>query len=151
MTQISDRAREERRLHRSNAHRAGTWGRFLNRFCDGTGYEKPFAAEALSVVLNAFEQRLRTSEGDHLEAQLPAKLQELVRLRHGERRLRPRQVHAPELITMVAEDLDLTPQEAEGITRDALAMIRMQVTEPEARRVEHILPVDLRLLWGPSS
>jgi uncharacterized protein (DUF2267 family) len=149
MPQLTEHALEERRRHRSEAHRAGTWGRFLNQLCDETGYEKRFASEATASVLGALEQRLRMVESDHLEAQLPAKLRELLDAKRGERRLKPRQVHSAEMITMVSEDLDRTPQEAEVVVRDVLCQVRGQISEPEARRVERILPMDMRTLWTP--
>jgi uncharacterized protein (DUF2267 family) len=146
--ELSAGAMKEKRRRRSDAHRASTWGHFLNRLCDETGCEKSFAAAATTAVLGALEQRLRESEADHLEAQLPSRLREALDDKRGERLLKPRQVHYGELVTMVSDALGLVPQEAEVVARDVLTVVRLQISEPEARRVERILPQDMRMLWG---
>ena len=140
---------EERRRRRSEAHRATTYGRFLNELCDATVYEKSFAATASTVVLNCLEQRLASGTVDHMEAQLTARLRELLEESRQPRALKPRKIHRIELLQMIADGLTLTMQEAEVVARNVLGAVRNHVSQGEAAQVEKQLPDDLREFWWP--
>src|SRR5689334_1056797 len=90
---------EARRQMRRESRRSQTYKRFLRHLCDESGLSEADAEAAASSVLCAFEQRILQSEADHLNAQLPRKLQELLTRCERHDDLPPRKFGRGELVT----------------------------------------------------
>jgi uncharacterized protein (DUF2267 family) len=138
---------EEARRRRSEAHRATTYGTFMNELCSVGGYSREGAEKAALCVLNLLHHRIQEGEASNLEAQLPATLRELLQAYDRPMPLKPRQVGRQEFLTLVGEELELSPQEAEVVARDVLGIVRQHVSEGEATQIERELPPDMRNLW----
>lgn len=138
---------EERRRRRSESHRDTTYGTFLNELCANSGLARDRAEQAAVSVLCILTQRIQQGEAGNLEAQLPAKLRELVQTCDRHLDMKPSKVRRAEFITMVADDLSVPPQEAELIARNVLSTVRQHISDGEAGQVEQELPRDMRDLW----
>jgi uncharacterized protein (DUF2267 family) len=109
-----------------------------------------FAEKAAVLVLCEIEQRLMAAEAHDLEAQLPLKLQVL--LTESEKHLRPpERFNRSELLSRVAADLNMQPDEVEPIVRAVLLTVREQVSEGEIQDVIHQLPKEFHDLWQQPS
>ncbi len=91
------------------------------------------------------------TEVKHLEAQLPAKVRDLLRRCPRHEGLPPRKFKLLEFLQRVGEDLDTTPNEAERLSRAVFATVRGHISEGEADDVMGQLPADLRALWIPEA
>lgn len=138
---------ETRRELRRETRRSQTYKAFLRNLCAIGSMSEEEAEQAAVSVLCVLEQRLFGEEASHLEAQLPAKLQEL--LVRCERHVgRPTtKFGKEEFIQMVVEDLGVDGNEAERKIRAVFTAVRDQVTEGEIEDVIGQLPADLRELW----
>ncbi len=107
------------------------------------------AARAVEAVVCALAQRLEGAEFDDLRELLPAPFR--TRLVACERHASspppapPR--NAEEFYTLIAEDLDRSPEEVEPTARAVLAAVRSQLGEGEAEDVAGRLPAELQPLW----
>lgn len=138
---------EARRAERHEARQTQTYKIFLKHLCALGALEEELAERAALSVLCALEQRLLGDEAAHLNAQLPARLRELLvrcERHHGQK---PLKFGREAFISMVCADLELPPEEAERLIRTVLAAVRHQVSEGELEDVLGQLPQDLRELW----
>jgi len=150
MTELIPDPIQERKHQRSEAHKATTYGAFLTDLCAAGGYTRELAERAATHVLHRLEQRIRSDESDPLEAQLPVRLCELLAGCDRPLGLKRRKIHRAEFITLVAEDLELQPQEAERVVREVLGVVRQHISDGEAKKVEAQLPPDMRdFMWLP--
>jgi uncharacterized protein (DUF2267 family) len=138
---------ETRREMRRETRRSQTYKAFLKNLCAIGSMSEEEAERAAVSVLCVLEQRLFGEEAAHLEAQLPAKLQEL--LVRCERHIgKPTSKFGREgFLQMVADDLGVDPNEAERKSRAVFTAVREQVSEGEVEDVINQLPADLRELW----
>ncbi len=138
---------ETRRELRRETRRSQTYKAFLKNLCAIGSMSEEEAEQAAVSVLCVLEQRLFGEEAEHLEAQLPAKLQEL--LVRCERHVgKPTTRFGKEgFIRMVSEDLGVDGGLAEQRIRAVFTAIRDQVSEGEIEDVIGQLPSDLRELW----
>jgi uncharacterized protein (DUF2267 family) len=136
------------RMQRSESRAAQTFTFFL-RDLEQKGLERKLAERAIESVLCVMEQRLMVDEARHLEAQLPRKVVAMLE-RCPKHQSRPyRKFNREELLGMVAEDLEVSVEEAERITIAVLATVREHISEGETEDVLGQLPRDLRTLWEP--
>ena len=140
---------EARRQMRRESRQSQTYKRFLKNLCEESGLSEADAEAAASSVLCAFEQRILQTEADHLNAQLPRKLQELLTRCERHDALPPHKFGRAELVKMVCEDLGIDDTEAEARVRAVCSAVRLQVTEGEVEKVIDELPADLRVFWRP--
>jgi uncharacterized protein (DUF2267 family) len=147
MDQEGRRPTPERRAQRHETRTSQTYVHFLKNLGAIGGMSREEAERAAVSVLCAIEQRLYGDEAEHLNAQLPVKLKELLARcpRHGG--APPRKFGRDELLQLVADDLSTTPEDAEFIVRAVLQAVRDQVTEGEVDDVISQLPQDLAELW----
>jgi uncharacterized protein (DUF2267 family) len=138
---------ETRREMRRETRRSQTYKAFLKNLCAIGSMSEEEAEQAAVSVLCTLEQRMFGEEAAHLEAQLPAKLQEL--LVRCERHVgKPITKFGREkFIQMVADDLGADPTLAEQKIRAVFTAVRDQVSEGEIEDVINQLPSDLRDLW----
>jgi uncharacterized protein (DUF2267 family) len=137
----------ERRLQRRESHANQTYAAFLQDLCRVGSMAPEFAEQAAVSVLCALEQRLIPEEAKDLEAQLPIKLLNLLTRCDRHRDLAPVKYSREQLLEMVAEDLNMQPDEVEPVIRAVFATIREHVSEGEVKDVVSMLPRDLRDLW----
>jgi uncharacterized protein (DUF2267 family) len=149
MATITPDPRQIKRARRSESHKATTWGAFLNELREHGDWSREFAEQATTAVLCTLERRITSNVAGHMEAQLPARLRELLASCERRSALKPRKIGRPEFMTLIAEDLDLTLQQAELVAREVLATVRTHISEGEALQVEKQLPMELRDLWWP--
>jgi CBS domain-containing protein/uncharacterized protein (DUF2267 family) len=136
------------RAQRSESRAAQTFAFFL-RDLERKGLERKLAEQAIESVLCVMEQRLMVDEARHLEAQLPRKVVAMLERcpRHQDRPYQ--KLNRRQLLGMVAEDLGVSMEEAERITRLVLSTVREHISEGEMEDVLGQLPNELRTLWEP--
>ncbi|MBN8232516.1 DUF2267 domain-containing protein [Corallococcus macrosporus] len=141
---------DERRRMRHESRTSQTYKAFLKYLCDVGRLPSEQAAEDAAVsVLCVLEQRLVGEEDNDLEAQLPMKLRELlIRCDRHESGPPPQKFGRTEMVSMVAEDLDIEPDDAEPIIRAVFSAIQAQISTGESDDIAGELPPDLRDLWA---
>ncbi|NTX05942.1 DUF2267 domain-containing protein [Myxococcus sp. CA051A] len=142
---------EELRAKRRESRTSRTYTLFLRDLEAKAGVDRPLAERAAESVLCTLEQRLMGQEVEHLEAQLPQKVRDLLQRCPRHEGLPPRKFKMLEFLQMVSDDLDTTPNEAERLTRAVFATVRAHISEGEAEDVIGQLPADLRALWVPEA
>ncbi|NOK22387.1 DUF2267 domain-containing protein [Corallococcus carmarthensis] len=140
---------DERRRMRHEARTSQTYKAFLKYLRDVGQLPSEQAAEDAAIsVLCVLEQRLVGEEDNDLEAQLPMKLRELmVRCDRHEAGPPPQKFGRAEMLAMVAEDLDMDPDDTEPIIRAVFSAIQAQISTGESDDIGGELPPDLRDLW----
>lgn len=136
------------RAQRSESRAAQTFAFFL-RDLEHKGLDRKLAEQAIESVLCAMEQRLMVDEARHLEAQLPRKVVALLERcpRHKERPYQ--KLNRTQLLGMVAEDLGVSMEQAERITRMVLSTVREHISEGETEDILGQLPHEFHGLWEP--
>lgn len=137
----------DKRAQRSEARRSQTFAAFLTYLRRVGSISEELAEQSAVAVLCALERRILPQEARDLEAQLPAKLRELIARCDTHSGLRPRALDRTEFVGMVADELGVPQQKAEHLVLAVFHALRAQVSEGEARHVESQLPADLRALW----
>lgn len=136
---------EAERALRHASRRANTYVKFIDELMRVAKLTKGEAEAAAVSVLSRFEQRLTRDEASHLEAQLPAKLREM--LEGCPRPLKPLRFYLDEFYQAVAGDLGLTKEEAISLTHFVFLAVSKFVSLGEARDVASQLPKDLAQVW----
>lgn len=145
------RRRQERREQRHQSRAGTTYRAFIRELCEKGAFDEAFAERAVVSVLCTLEQRLMGTEASDMEAQLPARLREMLRENKAPGDT-PRKFGRDEFLHLVARDLELAgEQDAESVTRVVLGLVRQRLSEGEAADVEGQLPADLRSLWRRGS
>ncbi|MFZ5472232.1 MAG: DUF2267 domain-containing protein [Myxococcota bacterium] len=144
---LSGQALERRRAQRREARTSATYKNFLKDLMSRASLTEEQAAQAAASVLCALEQRLLHDEAQHLEAQLPQKLQLLLHRCERHEELLPRKVGREEILQMIAGDLEVPLTEAERLARAVLQVVSQHVTLGEIEDVVLQLPSELRALW----
>lgn len=138
---------EELRKQRHESRTGSTYKNFLKELCSLGNWEEDFAEKAAVSVLCHLQQRIMADEAKDMRAQLPFKLQELLKsctLHEG------RQVDKfgrEELFRRVGEDLGQDPKQCEQVVRTVFTCVRTHLSEGEAEDVANQLPKDLEELW----
>lgn len=143
----NERTLEQRRHQRSESRQSQTFHALLDYVCRVGGIDEQMAERGLVSVLCVLEQRLIGHEPEHLEAQLPQKLRDLLVRCERHIYLRPRDIGREEFLALVGQDLGLAGAELEHLVRAVFQGVRAQVSEGEVNSVEAQLPHDLRDLW----
>jgi uncharacterized protein (DUF2267 family) len=134
---------------RREQHQAQTWAAFCNEVAERAGVDRGVAECAAVSVLGRLEHRITVGEAESLDAQLPARLQELIASgRQKIRELRPRDVKREHFVQGVADDLQKSEDEALALVRAVFGTARANISEGEAEKVSANLPADLRALWA---
>lgn len=141
---------EKHRTERSEQRRNQTFAAFMTYLRRVGSISEELAEKAAVAVLCSLERRIHPDEAKDLEAQLPAKLRDLVRRCDTHAGIRPHKIDRPEFVAMVAEELGVPADRAERLILAVFHALRAQVSEGEARQVEGQLPPDLRSLWERS-
>jgi uncharacterized protein (DUF2267 family) len=141
--------RETSQHEARHASRAGsTYKGFLNDVRSlASDWDEPMAEKATVSVLCAISRRIRGEESRQLHAELPSRLQDLVRSCELHDREKPEKFGREDLFRTVAEDLGKSPDEVEPIVRTVMTALRAHVSEGEAEDVADQLPSDLKMLW----
>jgi uncharacterized protein (DUF2267 family) len=138
-----------RQTLRSETRTSQTYAAFLKDLCRAAQVDWDLAEQVAASVLCALEQRLTGGQGRHLEAQLPAKVRELLVRCNRHEGKPPEKFGAKELVTMVADDLTCRPDQAELHIRAVCDVLAAHVTEGELRHVKQELPEDIRAYFRP--
>lgn len=138
------RTQENSKRHESRAQQA--LRAFTRRLGDVAGFNLEQSERAAAAVLCALEQRLIPPERQHLEAQLPVKLVELMR-RCPFHELRAREIDRSKFLELVAEDLGGGGLDPERCARAVFQVLSELVSAGEVTKLVHQLPRDLRALW----
>jgi uncharacterized protein (DUF2267 family) len=148
---MADDTRQARQEQRGEVRAQQTFARFIEDIHRRTHQPLEQCRKATVIVLCTLEQRLFGRESEHLHAQLPRKLQELVDA--CPRSKDSATVHAtgPEFIQAVALVLGTDYTHAEWMSRAVLATLREHISPGEAQDVESQLPPDLWSLWALES
>jgi uncharacterized protein (DUF2267 family) len=147
MEPTARRSTPEARAER-HASRAGTtYARFVRNIAEAGGYSMDAAARFAVAVIATLEERLPMRDVCGLEAQLPSRLDEILSF---EPLLGLPSMDRHLFRQRVAERLGVTEDEAESIAKVVFGVLRMRISEGEARHVEARLPEDLRALWRPA-
>ncbi|HVP60536.1 MAG TPA: DUF2267 domain-containing protein [Myxococcaceae bacterium] len=141
---------ERTRAERSEQRRNQTFAAFMTYLRRVGAISEELAEQSAVAVLCALERRIQPAEARDLEAQLPAKLRDLVARCDRHAGLRPRAIDRTEFVGMVADELAVPPHRAEHLILAVFHALRAQVSEGEARQVEAQLPADLKVLWSRS-
>jgi uncharacterized protein (DUF2267 family) len=136
------------RAQRSESRTTQTYVLFLKDLEKKANIGRERAEQAAQSVLCLLEQRLIGDEVKHLEAQLPRKVRDLLQRCPRHEGTAPSKFKLEQFLTMVSEDLDTTPNEAERLSRAVFATVREHISEGEADDVMGQLPADLRALWA---
>ena len=138
-----------RRIRQRHEARAGaTYREFLILASAELGVPESRSEQVIRAVLGALEQRLPFDEMSDLASQLPDKLCELMASCDEPQDPRlPREIGRPEFIDMVARELEVGPEEAEGHVRAVFRVLAQTVSRGEIEQVIHLLPRSLRELW----
>jgi uncharacterized protein (DUF2267 family) len=138
---------ETRRELRRQSRRSQTYKAFLNNLCAIGSMSEQEAERAAVSVLCVLEQRLFGEEPAHLEAQLPARLRELLVRCERHEGTPPVKYDKEGFLQRVGEDLGVDVQQAERVVRSVFSAVRDQISEGEIEDVIGQLPADLRALW----
>lgn len=142
------RRRQARREQRHQSRAGTTYRAFIRELCEKGAFDEAFAERAVVSVLCTLEQRLMSTEASDMEAQLPARLREMLRECRVTTGGKPRRFGRDEFLRIVARDLGLADeQDAESVSRVVFGLVRQHLSEGEASDVEGQLPADLRSLW----
>jgi len=139
--------REELKQQQHASRTGSTYAAFLKALTADGIYSEPFAENAATSVLCCLEQRILADEAEHMEAQLPMKLRELLVRCHRHRDVKPLKFGRDELLAMIADDLGINLMEAERVALRVMNTVRTFISEGEAEKVEGQLPPDIRELW----
>jgi uncharacterized protein (DUF2267 family) len=134
-------------VERSESRRNQTFEAFLTYLRRVGSMSEELAEHSAVAVLCALERRILPEEARDLEAQLPAKLRDLLARCDKHAGMPKRALDREAFVGMVADELGRSPQEAEHLARAVFQAVRAQVSEGEAAQVEAQLPTDLRDLW----
>jgi uncharacterized protein (DUF2267 family) len=134
------------RVLRDETRQQQTFRAFLRDVIERTQLSDWQAEAAVIATLCALEQRLRKDEALDLEAQLPAKLRDLI-TECPKHENPPREIDRIELLQMVARNLQMEDWEVEPIVRDVFAVTRAHISAGESEDVAGQLPPGLRDLW----
>ncbi|MBJ6760773.1 DUF2267 domain-containing protein [Myxococcaceae bacterium JPH2] len=137
-----------RAQQRHASRTARTYGFFLKDLQKRAGVDAARAEQAAQSVLCLIEQRLMGGEVKDLEAQLPQKLRDVLQRCPRHEGKPPRKFGLLAFLAQVAEDLDITTNEAERLSRAVLVTVREHISEGEAEDVIGQLPADLQALWA---
>lgn len=138
---------EERRKLRHESRTGATYQAFLNDLCSMGNFDRDFAEQASVAVLCAFGRRVYGTEAKDMTAQLPLKLQELLQSCLTHQGAPERRFGKDELLRMVADDLERSPDEVEPVVRAVVQAVHNQISEGEVHQFGHMLPEDLAELW----
>lgn len=141
---------EERRHQRSETRKSQTYKHFLEYLRDVGKFPSDEEAEVAAVsVLCTLEQRILGEEAQDMEAQLPARLRELLSRcdRHASGPP-PDKFGRDEMLQRVSEDCGVQPEHAEPLVRAVFSALQAQISEGELQQVAEQLPEDLRDLWA---
>ncbi len=135
------------RLRRREAHYSQAWGRFVNRLARQARIDDKLAEDAAVSVTCALEQRLTAAEAEDLNAELPARLREvLLRCeRHGGK---PLKFDLSGLYEMVSDDLELGVDEVVPLVAEVFQVLHEYVSPGEAHDVAAQLPGDIAAVWN---
>lgn len=122
---------------------------FVRQLAEQGGWGEVDAVRYCAVVLTLLEQRLTGDQTRRFEAQLPAKLREVLSEVPKSPENKPlHRFHRDDFIATAGEDLSVSREEAEGIIRAVFATIRGLITEGESAAIEDELPRDMKHLWA---
>lgn len=138
---------EERRKLRHESRTGATFAAFLDDVCSLGNLDREFAEQAAVATLCAFGRRVYGTEAKDLTAQLPLKLQELLKSCLTHQGSPERRFGKDELMQMVADDLERSPDEVEPVVRAVVQAVHNQISEGEVHQFGHMLPEDLATLW----
>ena len=137
----------DRRAQRHESHASSTYKNFLKDLCSISGMDESLAECAAVSVLCTLERRIYGEEARDMEAQLPAKLRELLQRCERHEGKPTEKFGRDGFFKLVADDLEKSPDEIEPIVRSVFAAVRSQISEGEAADVAEQLPSDLAVLW----
>jgi len=141
---------EQRRAERSEQRRNQTFAAFMTYLRRVGSISEERAEQSAVAVLCALERRILPGEAKDLEAQLPAKLRDLITRCDRHAGVKKHAIDRAEFVGMVADELGVPPPAAEHLILSVFHALRAQVSEGEARQVESQLPADLEALWERS-
>ncbi|HUM09357.1 MAG TPA: DUF2267 domain-containing protein [Myxococcaceae bacterium] len=139
-----------KRAERSEQRRNQTFAAFMTYLRRVGSISEELAEQSAVAVLCALERRILPEEAKDLEAQLPAKLRDLITRCDRHAGVHRRALDRTEFVGMVADELGVPLPTAEHLTLAVFHALRAQVSEGEARQVESQLPADLKELWSRS-
>jgi uncharacterized protein (DUF2267 family) len=142
---------EERRRMRHEARVSQTWKKFLRRI-EAYGLSEEQAEKAAVAVLCTLEERLVGNESEHLEAQLPLKLREMLhRCEMHEDIGGPdmRKIGRKEFLERISAHFTEEEGDAEHMARAVFGAVHDHIDKGEVRDVIDQLPADLKELWHP--
>ncbi len=137
----------KRRTERSEQRKNQTFAAFLTYLRRVGTISEELAERSAAAVLCALERRILPGEAKDLESQLPVRLRELVTRCDIHAGIPRHKLDRAEFVGMVADDLAVSPAQAEHLVLAVFHALRAQVSEGEARQVEGQLPRDIRELW----
>ncbi len=138
---------EELRHQRHESRTGSTYKAFLKELCKAGNWQEDFAENAAVSVLCHLEQRIMADEAKDMNAQLPFKLQELLKTCKLHEGRKVDKFGRDELYKRVADDLGLDAGKSEQIVRAVFTCVRGHLSEGEAEDVANQLPKDLEELW----
>jgi uncharacterized protein (DUF2267 family) len=111
------------------------------------------ATRAAEAVACALAQRISHADFEDLREVLPEPFRGRLFAceRHAALPPRHERESAESFYSVVAEDLDRSPDEVEPAVRAVFQALRAQLTEEEGERVGELLPAELEHLWRRSS
>ena len=140
---------EEQRAQRHESRTSSTFMEFIRDLCAQGNFDEEQAVRAAAAVMTRLEQRLTGEGSKDLEAQLPHKLREILAEAGRPKSGGPVfKFGRDDFIQMIANDLNVEPNQAESIIRAVFTTVRARITEGEASDVTTQLPKDLQALWA---
>lgn len=137
-----------RAAQRHEARASATYRDFLALASAQLGQPEPESERSVLAVLRALDRRLPFHDMRHLGSQLPYELRErLGRCDEPPRGPASGDIDRATFVTMVAEELGVGREEAEGHVRGVFAVLSQLVSAGEVEQVVHLLPRRLRELW----
>jgi len=106
------------------------------------------APEAAGAVLCLLSLRLSGGEAQDMAGNLPPTLREIVQPCAARRGERPDTYSRAEFIEALAQDLNLTAEQAGAVSRAVFSAVQAELPVDEVTSVEGQLPSDLKELWG---
>lgn len=146
-TQAGRPTGEELRKQRHESRTGSTYKAFLKELCSIGNWDEAYAEKAAVSVLCNLQQRIMADEARDMQAQLPFKLQELLKTCTLHEGTKVDKFGREEFFQRVADDLGEDVGKSEQVVRSVFTCVRNHLSEGEAEDVANQLPKDIEELW----
>lgn len=138
---------DEQRRQRSESRKINTQKHFMDKVKQLCDWPEEDLQKATASIVCTLEQRLTGEEAFDFEAQLPAKLRELLVRCERHEGAPASKFGLQEFYQRIGDDIGKGPNEVVGVVRAVFLALKGQISKGEADDVASQLPLDLKEIW----